>query len=100
MRKLYLSVLCAIFLFSCGYQTGVIQKAEKGYIQFLGNWDLDEVIVKIDDREPFKPKPSDTKTLYEISPGKHSIQILRNNKLVVDRMIFLESQATYEVKIP
>jgi hypothetical protein len=100
MRKFYLSVLCAMFLLSCGYQTGVIQKAEKGYIKFLGSWGQDEVTVKIDDREPFKPKPSDTNTLFEITPGKHSIQILRNDKIVVDRMIFLDIQATYEVKIP
>jgi hypothetical protein len=100
MRKFYLSVLCAMFLLSCGYQTGVIQKAEKGYIQFSGSWGLDEVIVKIDDGETFRPKPSDTSTLFEITPGKHSIQIIRNNKVVIDRMIFLDSQATYEVKIP
>jgi len=100
MRKFYLSVLCAMFLFSCGYQTGVIQKAEKGYIQFSGSRELDEVTVKIDDREPFKPNPSDTNALFEITPGKHSIQIFRNNKVIVDRMIFIDSQATYEVKVP
>jgi len=100
MRKFCLSVICAVFLISCGYQTGVIQKAEKGYIQFSGDWSMGEVIVKIDDREPIVPNPSDKKILYEITPGKHSIQIVRNNKLVVDRMIFLDSQATYEVEIP
>lgn len=100
MRKLYLAVLCAMFLLSCGYQTGVIQKAEKGYIKFSGDWSTDEVAVKIDDREPFRPRASDTNTLFEITPGKHSIQVFRDNRLVLDRTIFLDSQATFEVKIP
>ena len=100
MRKLYLSIFCAMFLLSCGYQTGVIQKAEKGYIKFSGDWESDEVTVKIDDREPFRPKPSDTNTLFEITPGKHLIKVFRDNKLVVDRAIFLDRPATFEVKIP
>jgi hypothetical protein len=100
MKKFFLFIFCVMFLFSCGYQTGVIQKAEKGYVQFSGSWEWDEVTVKIDDREPFKPKPSDTNTLFEITPGKHSIKIFRNNNIVVDRVIFLENQATFEVKIP
>lgn len=100
MRKLCLSILCAMFLFSCGYQTGVIQKAERGYVQFIGSWGWDEVTVKIDDREAFKLQPSDGNTLFEITPGRHSIQILKNKTVVVDRQIFLDSQATYEVTIP
>jgi hypothetical protein len=100
MKKFYLFIFSIMFLFSCGHQTGVIQKAEKGYLQFSGNWEWDAVVVRIDDREPFELKHSDKKILYEITPGKHSIKVSRNNNVVIDRVIFLESQATFEVKIP
>lgn len=100
MKKICLFVFSAILLFSCGYQTGVIQKAERGYIQFSGNWEWDDVVVKIDDREPFKLKPSDANTLFEIAPGKHFVKVSRNDVIVVDRVVFLESQATFEVIIP
>jgi hypothetical protein len=97
IKKVPLLVFSVIFLFACGYQTGVIQKAEKAYVQFLGSWAPDEVTVKISDGEPFRPNPS---TLYEITPGKHAIKAWRYDRIVVDRVVFLESQARFEVQIP
>lgn len=100
MRKLCLILFCTLFLVSCGYQTGVIQKAEKGYLRFSGSWDTDEVAVYVSDMQPFKLKPNDQTTLFEITPGKHFLKVVRGNNVVVDRVVFVESQATYEVKVP
>jgi hypothetical protein len=100
MKKLWLSICCLTLLFSCGYQTGIIQRADKGYLRFSGSWSSDEVTTKIDGREPFRPNSSDTSTLYEVTPGKHTIKVWRYDRIVVDRVVFLESQATFEVPIP
>lgn len=100
MKTLCFAVLCAFALFSCGYQTGVVQKTGVGYLQFSGAWDADEITVQVDDGQPFKLRTFDTATLFETTPGKHSLKVLRGEKTVVDRIIFLESQATFEVKIP
>lgn len=100
MKKLWLIGVVVGLLFSCGYQAGVIQKAEKSYLQFSGSWGWDEVAVKVDDRETFPLKPTDGNTLFEITPGKHALKVFKNNKLVVDRIIFVDSQATFEVRVP
>ena len=100
MKVLSLAFFCAFILFSCGYNTGVSQKAGVGYMQFSGNWNADEIIVQLDDRQPFKLKTSDAVTLFETTPGKHSLKVYRNEKAIIDRVIFLESQATFEVKVP
>lgn len=100
MKTLCLTFFCALMLFSCGYQTGVVQKTGVGYLQFSGVWDADEMTVQVDNGQPFKLRTFDTATLFETTPGKHSLKIFRNERPVVDRVIFLESQATFEVKIP
>lgn len=100
MKTLCFALFCAFVLFSCGYHTGVVQKTGVGYLQFSGAWDADEITVQVDDRQPFKLKTSDAATLFETTPGKHSLKVFRNEKIVVDRVVFLESQATFEVKIP
>jgi hypothetical protein len=98
MKKLFCLVFLIAGLIACGYQTGVIQKAEIGYFQFSGN--LDGALVKIDNREPFALSTADGNTLFEIKPGKHMLKVFRGNALLIERIVFLESQATFEVKIP
>ncbi len=101
MKKFCLLICCTMLLCSCGYQTGVVQKADKAYLRFSGIWERYEITVRVDEREPFQLKPSDADdTLFEITSGKHLIKVSRNDKIVVDRVVFLEGQTTFEVKIP
>jgi len=100
MKKICLFCLLTIFLVSCGYQTGVIQKAERSYIQFASGSNLDGVTVRVDGGAPFSLGSGDTGTLFQTTPGRHLIQVSRNDTVIVDREIFLQSQATFEVVIP
>lgn len=103
----FLGVL--IVLYACGYQEGIIQKGEKSFLKFSGNWE--NVSVQIDDKEPFVLKSIATSEdsekrdvaenkIYQILPGKHSLKVYRDGNLIVNRILFLENQATTEVIIP
>ena len=109
MKKALFLFFGMIFLFACGYKEGIVQKAENSYLKFSGNWE--NASVQIDDMESFILKrtvnPEDTERrypddnkLYQIAPGKHSLKVYREGNLVINRIVFLENQATMEVIIP
>jgi hypothetical protein len=79
------------------YQEGSILKANKGYIRFVGNFE--GVTVKIDDSNSVKisGKPP---LLYEINPGKHTVNVYKDGKLIIQRIIFIDNQIMTEVEIP
>ena len=102
----WLLAVC-LLLGSCGYQEGVVQRAEQSYLKFTGNWA--NASVQIDDRRPFtltvpdptqSQSPSPTTTLYQLSPGRHRLVVSREGRTVVDRVLILENHATMEVQIP
>ena len=107
MIKGLLVVLASVFLSACGYQEGAIQRAERSYLKFTGNWP--NAIVQVDSMQPFElkspasssdPKASPDNTLYQLSPGKHRVTVTRGGSVVVDRVLILENQVTMEVQIP
>ncbi len=88
-----------LFIYACGYQAGIIQKADKSYFKFTGN--RENVSVAIDELKPFVLESKEgNKMLYQTSPGKHSLKVYRNGELLIDRLLFLENQAATEVQIP
>ena len=98
MKKTIISL--AFFLFmGCAFtsNTGSIQRAEKSYLKFLGNHH--SVSVTIDNNNSFNLSTTEDK-LYQLSPGKHTLKIYRNNNLIVTRIIFLEDHGTMEIIIP
>lgn len=86
--------LLSLILLSCGINEGIIQKAERGYIEFTGA--LDDTQAQIDDSEPF----SITLNVYQISNGKHRVKVFKHGKLVVDRLLFVDDQTRLEVQVP
>ena len=101
MRKLIPVFLIFIILYSCGYREGIIQKAERSYIQFTGN--IQNAQVQIDDMNAFaiQPEPGKEKLyLYQIQPGKHLISIYRNSQPILQKIVFVDNQTTMEVEIP
>ena len=97
MNKLTLLILLCIIVCSCGYREGIIQKADKSYIQFTGN--PANAQVQIDDMATFTIEANDNK-LYEIPPGKHLIKIYKGSRLMVNKITYVQSQTTMEVEIP
>jgi len=103
MKKVILLLLGILILHACGYQEGVVQKGEKSFIKFAGN--LENVSVQLDDTSQFALKSgsesgADDNKLYQVSPGKHSLKVYRDGNLIINRILFLDDQATAEVIIP
>ena len=99
MKKIIVSLIF-LLVFGCAYNTGTIQRAEKSYLQFIGDINTQEISIIIDNKNPFILEQSNKKTLYQLSPGKHTIKIYKNNNLIVDRIIFVEDHSTMEILIP
>lgn len=97
MRKLLLLFLVCLFISACAYNEGIVQKTEKSYLQFTGN--IENAQVQVDDTDPFLLQAGDKK-LYQIPPGKHSISVYRDSRLVLKKVFFVSSQATMEVDVP
>ena len=105
MTRVAVALLACCVLGACGYQEGVIQKAEMSYLKFIGNWA--NAVVQIDEMPPFelKPSPNSTNptllnTLHQVSPGRHRIVVTRGGNVLVDRVVLLDNHATMEVQIP
>ncbi len=97
MRKLLWLFLASSLLWSCGYKEGIVQKAEISYLQFRGN--TENARVQLDDGYVFMLQPGEN-NLYQIQPGKHSITIYKDSRLVAQKVLYVDSQATMEVEIP
>ena len=96
--KMSMFILLISFLISAcgGYNEGIIQKTEKGFLQFVG--DIKTVTVSIDEGEEF---PLDPKIeVYQVKPGRHIIKIFKNNKQIVNRAVIIDNQTTMEIQIP
>jgi hypothetical protein len=79
-----------------GYNEGIVQKSEKGYLKFTGN--ISQIVLKIDENIPFS---YDIKNpLYQVKPGKHVIQVIRNDEVIVNRTVFVDNQVTMEIEVP
>ena len=96
MKTTIISIIFLLFV-GCAYNTGTVQRAEKSYLQFLGN--TEGISVVIDENDAFSLTIAKD-TLYQLNHGKHTLKIYRNNNLIVDRIIFLEDRGTMEIIIP
>jgi len=97
MKTLIAALIFSLTLVSCGgYTTGTIQRSEKGFLKFAGN--KEAIMISVDDGTMF---PYDIKTdLYEVKPGKHTIKVYRNDKIIVDRIVIIDNQTTFEIEVP
>ena len=97
MRGFLILIVSIILFTSCGgYKSEVLEKESAGYIKFLGN--IINTSVEIDQSTQFNINPEIE--LYKLTPGKHTIKIYRNNNLLVERIIIIQSQNTIELEVP
>lgn len=100
----------ALLVASCGYKEGVIQPSPKSYLWFTGN--IENADVYIDDSNLFKldqyvkdPASGENRAPsrsvhYQLAPGKHTVVIKKENKIVVNRVLILGEGMTTEIEIP
>jgi hypothetical protein len=96
MNRALALLLFSLMLASCGGYTETIQKAEKGYLKFVGN--TAETTITIDDGSAFSYNPEIE--LYQVRPGRHIVKVFRNNQVIVNRIIIVENEITTEIIVP
>ncbi len=97
MKGVIFAIIFSFSFTACGgYSSGTIQKSEKGFLKFTGN--NESITISIDNGTQF---PYDVKIdLYEVNPGRHTVKVYRNNQIVVDRIIIVDNQTTFEIDVP
>jgi len=93
--KLKVIFLLAVLLSCCGFHEGVIESEQRSFIKFTGALSgakvtVDGAVINV----------SNDNTVYEISPGKHNIQVRKNGAIKVNRNLLFGNGMTKEVKIP
>ncbi|MBK7629185.1 MAG: hypothetical protein IPJ23_00275 [Ignavibacteriales bacterium] len=97
MRRFVIIIFSILFLTSCGgYKTGVLEKESSGYIKFIGN--TLNASVEIGESINFSINPETN--LYKLNPGKYTVRVYRDNNLVVERILIIQSQNTIELEVP
>lgn len=93
---LTLSILIALGLSACGYKEGVATAAAKSHLYFTG--DTSKILVSVDNGETF-PVKEGRDNLYNIKPGKHLVQVYRDNQLIVKMEIFISDGVAKEIEV-
>ena len=97
MKNISLALLFCLALTSCGgYQETITQKSEKSFLKFTGT--TAGASFTIDGGELVTIDKGDF--IYQVKPGKHEIKVYRTNQIIVNRSVFVDSQATMEVEVP
>jgi len=113
-KKIFIVIgisIALLFIITCGYREGVLQKDSVSYVWFTGN--VEGAMASIDNGEPFALQvsnypqdassggKSDAKYVhYKLSPGKHRITVKKQGQVVVDRIVILENENIKEIDVP
>jgi len=92
----FFTLLALLSLSACGYKEGVTTGASKAYLYFTG--DTSSVEVSIDKGERFSVKPS-RDNQYLIKPGKHLIEVYKDDTLVIKREIYVGDGIAKEIEV-
>ena len=98
MKKLILIVglIASIFLSGCGYKEGVATATQKSYLYFTGK--TNDMVVSIDNGEKFNIQTG-TNNQYAIQPGKHLVEVYKDNRLIIKREIFISDGISKEIEV-
>lgn len=91
-----LTTLALMSFSACGYKEGVSTGGAKAYLYFTG--DTSSAEVSIDGGERFSVKPS-RDNQYQIKPGKHLVEVYKNDEMVVQREIYVGDGIAKEIEV-
>ncbi|GAA6186294.1 MULTISPECIES: hypothetical protein [Alteromonadaceae] len=103
--KLLVAFIFAVFLAGCSSSfSEVKQLDDKAYLQLTGNiasgsLSIDGKQISLQQADKFKID-GNLVTKFEISSGTHLIEIVRNDKTVVKRKIYVTNGNVFEVNVP
>ncbi|WP_324170872.1 hypothetical protein [Sulfurimonas sp.] len=98
MRKIILTIglIASIFLSGCGYKEGVATATKKSYLYFTGN--INDTMISVDNGDKFSVQAGKNYK-YSVKPGKHLVEIYRNNILIIKRNIFISDGISKEIEV-
>ncbi len=98
MKKTILTIglIASIFLSGCSYKEGVSTATQKSYLYFTGN--THDTTVSVDNGEKFSVQAGKNNQ-YSIKPGKHLVEVYRNNTLIIKREIFISDSIAKEIEV-
>lgn len=98
MRYFFIRItLLSILLFSgCGYKEGISAGDQKSYLYFSGN--TKDVTVSVDSGEQFAVEQG-RDNQYKIKPGKHTVRVYREGKIIIEREIYVGDEIAKEISI-
>ena len=118
MKKIaiYFISLALIFSLSCaGSRTIVNQVTDASFLIFYGKKSMstdnfgyfveNTYEAKIDDVVTFnielskKRKDSFLSKVYQVTPGKHTIKVIKNGELIINKVIFISNQETMQFEL-
>ena len=97
-------IICVFILLisSCGIKSGVVSSEEIGYLSFSGDWT--DSTVQIDYGPAIKigivESTSQPVLRFSIKPGKHHVLVMRGERLLVEKLIFVSDRQTMELIVP
>jgi hypothetical protein len=97
MKFIVAIIFLSVLVSSCGgYRSEVNQNSEKGFLKFKSS--VPEFSFVIDEGVQMNNDPKIDQ--YEIKPGKHNVKVYRDDKLIVNRIIFVDNQTIFEIEVP
>jgi len=103
MQKYFLLFITFFIILGCGYKEGVKTTAAKSYLYFTGftvpqKEQKTSFSVSIDASEPFSILPGE-KNLYAIKPGKHTVKVFKQDKLILQKQIYVSDGVAKEIEV-
>ena len=96
-KTLVIITTATLLLFSgCGYKEGVKTDAQKAYLYFTGP--VEGAQVSIDSGASFEVQAGPNNR-YEIEPGKHRLEVLKEGRVIIERTIFVGDGVAKEIEV-
>ena len=91
----YLFSILLIVLSGCTINQEITQKDNIAYLRLLGN--TSGISIQIDSGDFKSNEEMESNGIFSLSPGTHSVKIMRDGKVVLHRKLYFANQIIKEV---